>query len=72
MGLQEAPHLPDPKQNHSENAKSWNSKQEFFIKNQPSSSLKKNFKRVAFCLQKGNKIDHLGKNFLQLQSLKNL
>jgi hypothetical protein len=38
-GLQEAPHLHDPKQNHSENAKSRNSKQEFFFKNQPSSSL---------------------------------
>jgi hypothetical protein len=39
VGLHEAPHLPDPKQNHSENAKSRNSKQEFFIKNQPSGSL---------------------------------
>jgi hypothetical protein len=39
VGLQEAPHLHDPKQNHSENAKSGNSKQEFFFKNQPSSSL---------------------------------
>jgi hypothetical protein len=39
VGLQEAPHLHDPKQNHSENAKSRNSKQEFFLKNQPSSSL---------------------------------
>ncbi len=39
VGLQEAPHLHDPKQNHSENAKSRNSKQEFFVKNQPSSSL---------------------------------
>jgi hypothetical protein len=37
--LQEAPHLQDPKQNHSENAKSRNSKQEFFFKKQPSSSL---------------------------------
>jgi hypothetical protein len=34
-GLQEAPHLQDPKQNHSENAKSGNSKQEFFFKKQP-------------------------------------
>jgi len=34
-----APHLQDPKQNHSENAKSRNSKQEFFFKKQPSSSL---------------------------------
>jgi hypothetical protein len=32
VGLQEAPHLHDPKQNHSENAKSKNSKQEFFFK----------------------------------------
>jgi len=47
------------KQNHSENAKSRNSKQELFFKNQPSSSLQKNFKRVAFCLQKDNKTDHL-------------
>jgi hypothetical protein len=39
VGLQEAPHLHDPKQNHSENAKSRNSKQEFFVKHQPSSSL---------------------------------
>ncbi len=39
VGLQEAPHLHDPKQNHSENAKSRNSKQEFFVNNQPSSSL---------------------------------
>ncbi len=39
VGLQEAPHLHDLKQNHSENAKSGNSKQEFFFKNQPSSSL---------------------------------
>jgi len=31
VGLQEAPDLPDPKQNHSENAKSRNSKQEFFV-----------------------------------------
>jgi hypothetical protein len=59
VGLQEAPHLHDPKQNHSENAKSGNSKQEFFFKNQPSSSLYKNFRRVAFCLQKDNKTDHL-------------
>jgi hypothetical protein len=39
VGLQEAPHLQDPKQNHSENAKSGNSKQEFFSNKQPSSSL---------------------------------
>ncbi len=39
MGLQEAPHLQDPKQNHFEDAKSGNSKQEFFFKKQPSSSL---------------------------------
>jgi hypothetical protein len=38
-GLQKAPHLQDMKQNHSENAKSRNSKQEFFFKKQPSSSL---------------------------------
>jgi hypothetical protein len=31
VGLQEAPHLHDPKQNHSENAKSRNSKQDFFV-----------------------------------------
>jgi hypothetical protein len=43
VGLQKAPHLQDPKQNHSENAKSRNSKQEFFFKKQPSSSLQKNF-----------------------------
>jgi hypothetical protein len=36
---QEARHLQDLKQNHSENAKSGNSKQEFFFKKQPSSSL---------------------------------
>jgi hypothetical protein len=59
VGLQEAPHLHDPKQNHSENAKCGNSKQEFFFENQPSSSLKKNFKRVALCLHKDNKTDHL-------------
>jgi hypothetical protein len=59
VGLQEAPHLHDPKQNHSENAKSENSKHEFFFKNQPYSSLKKNFKRVSFCLQKDNKTNHL-------------
>jgi len=29
--LQKAPHLQDPKQNHSENDKSGNSKQEFFL-----------------------------------------
>jgi hypothetical protein len=39
VGLQKAPHLQDPKQNHSENAKSGNSKQEFFFKKQTSSSL---------------------------------
>jgi len=39
VGLQEDLHLQDPKQNHSENAKSGNSKQEFFFKKQPSSSL---------------------------------
>jgi hypothetical protein len=39
VGLHEAPHLHDLKQNHSKNAKSGNSKHEFFIKNQPSSSL---------------------------------
>jgi hypothetical protein len=43
VGLQKAPNLQDPKQNHSENAKSRNSKQEFFFKKQPSSSLQKNF-----------------------------
>jgi hypothetical protein len=31
VGLQEAPHLQDPKQNHSENAKSGNSKEDFFV-----------------------------------------
>jgi hypothetical protein len=30
VGLQEAPHLQDSKQNHFENAKGRNSKQEFF------------------------------------------
>ncbi len=45
VGLQEATHLQDPKQNHSENAKSRNSKQEFFFKKQPYSSLYKNFQR---------------------------
>jgi hypothetical protein len=39
VGLQEAPHLQDLKQNHFENAKKGNSKQEFFFKKQPSSSL---------------------------------
>jgi hypothetical protein len=39
VGLQKAPHLQDMKQNHSENAKSGNSKQEFFFKKQPSSPL---------------------------------
>jgi hypothetical protein len=39
VGLQEATHLQDLKQNHSANAKSGNSKQEFFFKKQPSSSL---------------------------------
>jgi hypothetical protein len=31
LGLQEAPHLQEPKQNHSENAKSGNSKSRFFL-----------------------------------------
>jgi hypothetical protein len=39
VGLQDAPHLQDLKQNHSENAKSGNSKQEFFSNKQPSRSL---------------------------------
>jgi hypothetical protein len=39
VGLQEAPHLQDPKQNHFENAISGNSKKEFFFNRQPSSSL---------------------------------
>ncbi len=39
VGLQEAPHLQDSQQNHSENSKSWNSKEEFFFIKQPSSSL---------------------------------
>jgi hypothetical protein len=39
VGLQEAPHLQDPKKNHLENANSGNSKQEFFFNKQPSSSL---------------------------------
>jgi hypothetical protein len=39
VGLQEAPHLQDPKQNQFENAKSGNSKKDFFFNKQPSSSL---------------------------------
>jgi hypothetical protein len=39
VGLQEAPHLQDPKQNHFENVKSRNFKQEVFFNKQPSSSL---------------------------------
>jgi hypothetical protein len=39
VGLQEAPHLQDPKQNHFENVKSGDSKKEFFFNKQPSSSL---------------------------------
>jgi hypothetical protein len=59
VGLQEAPHLQDPKQNHFENTKSGNSKNNFFFNKQPSSSLQKNFKRVAFYLQKVNESNHL-------------
>jgi hypothetical protein len=61
VGLLEAPHLHDLKQNHSKNAKSWKSKHEFFFKNQPSSSLWKNFLNVAFCLQKDNKTEPFGR-----------
>ncbi len=43
VGLQKAPHLQDLKQNHFENARSENSKREFFFKKQPLSSLLKNF-----------------------------
>ncbi len=39
VGLQEAPHLQDLKQNHFESSKSGNSKKEFFFNKQPSSSL---------------------------------
>jgi hypothetical protein len=39
VSLQEAPHLPDSKQNHSENSKSWSSQKEIFFIKQPSSSL---------------------------------
>jgi hypothetical protein len=35
VGFQEAPHLQDLKQNHFENAKSGNSKKEFFLNKQP-------------------------------------
>jgi hypothetical protein len=39
VGLQEAPHSQDPKQNHFESSKSGNSKKEFLFNKQPSSSL---------------------------------
>ncbi len=39
VSLQQAPHLQDSKQNHSENSKSWNSKGELFFIKQPSSTL---------------------------------
>jgi len=39
VGFQEAPHLKDLKQNHFENAKARNSKKEFFLNKQPSTSL---------------------------------
>jgi hypothetical protein len=39
VGLEEAPHLQDPKQKQFENAKSRNSKQEIFFNKQPSGSL---------------------------------
>jgi hypothetical protein len=39
VSLQEAPHLQDSKQNHSENSKSWNSKGELFFIKRPTSSL---------------------------------
>ncbi len=59
VGLQEAPHLQDLKQNHFENAGSKNSFLEFFFNKQSSNSFERNFWRIAFYLQKNNKTDHL-------------
>ncbi len=39
VSLQEAPHLLDSKQNHSEKSKSWSSQKEIFFIKQRSSSL---------------------------------
>jgi hypothetical protein len=44
MGLQEAPHLQDLKQNHSANAKSRNSKQDFSLKRNPLVLFRRTFK----------------------------
>jgi hypothetical protein len=44
VGLQKAPHLQDPKQNHSENAKSRNSKQEFSLRSNPLVLFRRTFK----------------------------
>jgi hypothetical protein len=59
VGFQEEPHLQNSLQNHSEYSKCWNSKQEFFLIEQPSSPLQHNLQSVAFILQKDKKTDHL-------------